>query len=115
MVSGPITVDVEIFDGSITVDSDVSGVWVTAILNEPAGIAYSAEKIGNTIEVSARHADLSFGAKPSVDLKILGRSEFWSQALCRSENTRSTPNHPQTSYFRWSSLGSKFLRYRSQN
>ena len=70
-INGSLTVDVESFNGAITVTgSDTNVIRVQATLKRADKIDYSATRAGNRIQVSAVENSKSSGRSPSADLQI---------------------------------------------
>lgn len=70
-VNGSLTVDVESFNGSVTLTgSDTNVIRVQATLKRADKIDYSATRAGNRIQVSAVEKGRTSGRSPSADLQI---------------------------------------------
>ncbi len=84
-VSGPVTLDVETFNGRITVTpSDSNSVRVQATLKRADRLEYSAEQFGDDIQVKANRVGTTIGRSPSAEVEISAPST--SELILRTSN-----------------------------
>lgn len=84
-VSGELVLEVDSFNGSITIVSSTSdSVRVQATLKRADKIDYEATQFGNDIQVKARKSGSTSGRSPSVTLEISAPAN--SQLVLRTSN-----------------------------
>lgn len=84
-VSGEVVVDVDSFNGSITLNSSaVSTVRVQATLKRADKVEYKAEQFGSDIKVTARKIGSTNGRSPSAEIEITAPAN--SQLVLRTSN-----------------------------
>lgn len=84
-VSGTVTLDVDVFNGPITVESTDSGsVRVQATLKRADHIDYEATQFGSDIQVKASRTGSTVGRSPSVEVEISAPAN--SELVLRTSN-----------------------------
>ncbi len=84
-VSGAVTIDVDTFNGSITITgSETDSVRVQARVTRADRVDYEATQFGSDIQVKARQTQSTVGRSPSVNVEITAPSN--AELVLRTSN-----------------------------